>query len=201
MSEPDALLVAQLQLADQQARAAWVSAFAAIGQAIAAALAIYWTIRLARDADRRERLAAIAETNRELDRERLRADDAAAAGREAYNRPIDRIAETAADLFRALDQEIEQAARYKAENGVVTGAFGGVAFSTLVALVGRQLAVVDDLPLERAMRDLLDAMQIESMTTTWPEHLERLEAYRARVRSGLERLTAMRRRSPGAAPP
>lgn len=134
---------------DSQAWAAWVSAGAAVIQAIAAAAAIWYSGKLARDSAKRERLAdenaarRIAEADAAAAEQR-RLDGLAneAAAIERYNRPLDlaiALAESAYDEIRMTRDEVAELAvsspttLYTMENGVQQK----IAMDRLIQIEGR----------------------------------------------------------------
>jgi hypothetical protein len=119
-------------LMEQQVLAAWVSAGAAIVQAVGAIGAILVAVKLARDSERRAIEAEQASAAREREADRAAVARAEAADRAAEQRVarslldqrsgmIDSIITLACELLEEVDEACAAAAKYEDHGGTVSG--------------------------------------------------------------------------------
>lgn len=183
------------QLLEQQTLAAWVSAWAAIGQFIAAAAALLTSLWISARAAKREREAAEASAERER-RIETRAERAEA---EAFNRPIDLIISASPPIFDEIDAVLErEGARLKAgESGQIWGSWTSDDLRELtrrVDLVRKSPAT--DPALRLALDDLWRVSHAGWDTAEaldWLDYVGGLTAYRRRLRDQLDAVAALKR--------
>ena len=193
------------EIGQQQVWAAWVSAGAAVAQALGVGLTIFWTVKLARDSDRRERAAAAAALAREeaadaaataraeraeqtfLARaeaaEREAEQKAQDAERDAYNRPINHVLQVA---FRAAQDLADQAKQYaeSESRSMIAGGFDSEALQDLRRAIERVMPTVTDARVTLGLEDLLRAAQRRPSPGAVPP-----AAFAEHLRSHWERLT------------
>lgn len=157
--------LAQQQLAQQQVWAAWVSAIAALVQATGAVLAIFFTIRLARESAQREIASEKAAVEREQAAERAATARAEAAERAAsersseaeineHNRPIEVVLSVAALAMKDLDEAVaKRRAEYAGHAGTIIGTYDSEPLRFLRS------------ELERLSRDVVDPALVIGMDT------------------------------------
>lgn len=197
------------ELGQQQVWAAWVSAAAAVAQAIGTVAAIVWSVRIAEQAARRERKAEAASVAREKAAEaasEARAERAehAAAEREAlverdrFNRPIDIVAKVGAVVLSDFDAFIV-ASRAAVSSEPLSWRMGGFTAPSLEDLgraVDRALATVTDPDLLLALEDLARDAKATSVTSSSVQgeaYLRNLESRRAILAGSLADVERLRR--------
>jgi len=193
-------------VAFQQVAAAWISAGAAIVQAIGAVAAIIVSIQLARSSARREREADEAAARRMADADRAAKDRAVEADRaaearinrakdETHNNLIERITSLGVLATEECQAQLEQAARdYAVNTGMVMGGFSARRLNELRERLPTLKHETANVELLEAISDLQDAIQSNQVQAIGgAAYVEALKAELDRIYGALHAVDDLRR--------
>lgn len=201
------LEAAQQHLAQQQLWAAWVSAGAAVVQALGAALAIFWTVKLAREADartmrlenaavEREKAAELASVARAEQAEKASREREEANARTAINQPIDLVLALATAMLRDIDEQIETARiRFpSSHHGMISGGYDSDRSSELRDAIQRSVNQTTDPDLVIAYNELAKrAARWNSGALAAGPYIDAFQAFRDKLADAANALGSFRR--------
>ena len=204
--EPLGYPVNSADVAYQQILAAWISAGAAVVQAIGAVAAIIVSIQLARSSARREREADAAATRRMADADRAAAERAADADRaaeariqrakdDAHNNLIERITSLGVLATEECQGQVAQAALdYAVNTGMVSGGLSARRLHELRERLPTLKHETADVELLEAISDLQDVVQVSQVTGHGgPAYVEALKGELDRIYVALHAVDDLRR--------
>lgn len=193
-------------VAYQQILAAWVSAGAAIVQAVGAIAAIIVAIQLARSSAKREREADVAATRRleAADRAQIERDERAEQAQETrlqrakndvHNAIIQRVTSLG---FLAADEcqsEVDSARSFFSENTAsVIGGFASTRLAELRESLPRIKEETGDIELLEALSDLQDRVRpISTKGATGPEYIAALQTELSNIFGCIGAVESLRR--------
>ena len=182
-------------LAQQQLFTAWLSAGAAAVQAIGAVVAIFWSIKIARDAANREREAEAASVARAESAERIAAEREQKAAIAAFNGPLDAILGLLQPAVRDVDEEV---ARIHSSFADTQGHIrGGLDVPSLVkvrhavARAEQQMSDPDVLLGLSELAGLLEPWTTESLPAS--KYVAEADAFAERLKQAQKRTADLRR--------
>lgn len=183
-------------LGQQQLAAAWVTAGAAIVQAMGALGAIFMSLKIAGDAATRERESEQASIARAEQAEAVAAARIAEAEREAFNRAIDPIFPLVPPVMAELERLIEtEAEKARTATGQIWAGFSSAQQAELSDMIERARAAIVDPATSKALANLAiaSAAKDEGYGVSWDEYVRLLRSYHEQLGNAVEQLRSLRR--------